>query len=338
MVFVKVRETYDLCTVKNKMTIIGIHTPKTDIIKRNYPGLLMQCRAYRPASCRVAISCASVLPLDPLGVGTANGDVAPEDVFNPILYKAMSNFGMSQLEARIEAMSLSPGSSAGGDVDGSTAMVDVDTTTELDDEFPIYYGLLANSHDWKKANAQSGLEMNGLRPLVYETLYNVGDNSTNSTNLGFYAPGTDGAPTYVTTNVRMIRGNAKTMPFINTTLYSNGTGVDAGWSSNQVANMPKNSELEVPYIKVICGAIIIPPSRLHQLFYRMVVEWDIEFSSIRPLGEITNWTGLAALGTAQHYQNYDYEATKEAVTGSTDTVMDSDTCMVSTNADIKKVM
>ena len=55
MVFVKVRETYDLHTVKNKMTVIGVHTPKPDIIKKNFPGLLMQCRAYRPVSCDIPL-------------------------------------------------------------------------------------------------------------------------------------------------------------------------------------------------------------------------------------------------------------------------------------------
>ena len=104
MVVVKVRETYDLHTTQNKMTVIAIHTPKPDIIKRNYPGLLMQCKMYRPVSADVRVACASVLHLDPLGVGTSPGDVAPEDVFNPILYKAMSNKGMSQLEARINGM------------------------------------------------------------------------------------------------------------------------------------------------------------------------------------------------------------------------------------------
>ena len=171
MVFVKVRETYDLHTVQNKMTIIGIHTPKPDIIKANFPGLLMQCKAYRPVSADVKIACASVLPLDPQGIGLAEGDVAPEDVFNPILYKAISNIGMSQIEARITANSLDATGVApvgGVDVVGQTADVDVDTATAEVDEFPLYYGLLSNAHGWKTANPQSGLQMTNLRPMVFE--------------------------------------------------------------------------------------------------------------------------------------------------------------------------
>lgn len=77
MVFVKVRETYDLHTLQDKMTVIGIHTPGSTIIKQNYPGLLMQCKGYRPVSCDVKLACASMLPLDPQGIGLEEGDVAP---------------------------------------------------------------------------------------------------------------------------------------------------------------------------------------------------------------------------------------------------------------------
>ena len=133
MVFVKVRETYDLHTVRNKMSVIAIHTPKPQILKNNFPGLLMQCKSYRPFSCDVRLACASVLPVDPQGVGLSEGDVAPEDMFNPILYSAMSNFGMSQLEARINLMTASP-SIGGADIDGDTAIVDVDSLTDKPEE------------------------------------------------------------------------------------------------------------------------------------------------------------------------------------------------------------
>lgn len=339
MVFVKVRETYDLHTTKNKMTVIGIHTPKPNIIKANYPGLLMQCRAYRPVSADVRIACASVQPLDPLGVGTSEGDVAPEDVFNPILYKAISNKGMSQLEARITQLVLS--GNAQLDVDGSSASIDVDSTTTVSDEFGIYYGLLSNTHDWKHANPQSGLSMSGLRPLVYEMVYNVGDTSGTS---GSYAY-PDGTGAAQTSNITGIIGKAKEMPFINCTAYSivhspaYANFESAGFPKiTEGGDTPANCEVIVPWINVVCGAIIIPPSRLHELFYRMVVEWTIEFSALRPIGEITDWSGLSSLGNATHYQNYSYSATKEALTGTDETILEKDSCMVSANVDINKVM
>lgn len=343
MVFVKVRETYDLHTVQNKMTVIGIHTPKPDIIKANFPGLLMQCKAYRPASCDVKIACASVLPLDPQGVGLAEGDVAPEDVFNPILYKACSNFGMSQIEARINALVNNQGGvGVTVDVDGQGATVEVDSTTNLTDEFPVYYGLLSNAHGWKHANPQSGLAMKGLKPLVYEVLYNIGDQARskqdNDANVAMGAPAGTILPTGSSASLygQSIRGNAKPLPFINCTGYG-GSATFPGFYTNP-KTLPDNAEQDVPWINCVVGAIIVPPSRLHELFYRMVVEWTIEFTMIRPLSEITNWTGLSAVANLTHYQNYSYEVTKEAVTGSKETILDSDACMVSANVDVKKVM
>lgn len=266
MVVVKVRETYDIHTVQNKMTVIAIHTPKPGIIKRNYPGLLMQCRAYRPISADVRLACASVLPLDPLGVGTAEGDIAPEDVFNPILYKAISNKGMSQLEARINQMNLNTGSLIStSDLDGDTAMVDVDSLTSNSDEFSIYYGLLAETNNWKHANPQAGLSMSNLRPLVYEMVYNFGDtsqvnNSANANSVG--VPGADGNREDMFT--RSILGKAKEFPFLNCTSYSRtangGTaspGFETDWSGAD-RGVPNNAEITVPWLNVVCGAIIVP--------------------------------------------------------------------------------
>lgn len=341
MVFVKVRETYDLHTTRNKMTVIGIHTPKPDILKKNYPGLLMQCKAYRPVSADVRVACASMLPLDPLGVGTAEGDIAPEDVFNPILYKAMSNKGMSQLEARINGIA-----NSAHDVDGSTAFAEVDDFTTKSDEFALYYGLLSNTHDWKHANPQSGLEMKGLRPLVYEMVYNVGDMVDDvydgTSNPKFAFPADDESRSEI--GIRKIVGNAREMPFINCTSYSytpnqSGSYALPGFPDDaDKVRMPPNAEVQIPYLSVVCACIIVPPSRLHELFYRMVVEWTIEFSKIRPIHEITTFDGLERIGNSTHYQNYDYSATKKALTGSDETILDKDACMVSANVDINKVM
>lgn len=341
MVFVKVRETYDLHTIRNKITAIGIHTPSADIIKRNYPGLLMQCKAYRPVSCDVRLACASMLPVDPKGVGLAEGDIAPEDLFNPILYKAVSNFGMSQIEARINAFA---SESAGtDDVRGQTAIVDNDSVTTLSDEFDLYYGMLADTHQWKHANPQTGLSMKGLKPKVFEMLYNVGDNMndgrSNSFDAGnFSAPDADGVFKAVPTSC--FRGNSKPMPFLNCTSYTRAEPPDSTGIAEtgfKPANGIINAEQFVPAPLTYVSAIIVPPSRLHQLFYRMVVEWTLEFSMIRSIGEITNWGGLANVGKTQHYKSYDYSASKTLL-GVENELLENETCMVNTNGEIQKVM
>lgn len=346
MVFVKVRETYDVATVRNKMTVIGIHTPRPDIIKKNFPGLLMQCKAYRPYSCDVRMACASVLPSDPLGVGLAEGDVAPEDLFNPILYKAMTNVGMSQLERRIQLLTqeYTPGSAVGsGDLAGSTANIEVDDFTSASDEFPIYYGLLSNAHGWKHANPQAGLEMKDLVPLVHEIVYNIGDvfvaegANGGSSNAPATAPNDSGYGN-VTLPVSAIRGGTKRMPMIPTSDWDASAQPPPGFPSTESNIVPANSMTNVPFLNVMTACIIVPPSRLHQLFYRMVVEWTIEFSSIRPLAEITDFNGLGLLGSATHFQNYDYSISKKVLTGDDASILDSDQSMVSANVEVKKVM
>lgn len=315
MVFVKIRETYDLHTIRNKISVIGIHTPSSNIIKRTYPGLLMQTRAYRPVSCDVTMACASMLPLDPLGVGTEEGDVAPEDVFNPILYKAVSNKSMSQIEQYIHIMtSDKPGPS-----------IDVDITGITDDDFNLYYGLLSQTHDWKHANPQSGVSMRGLKPLVYEVLENTGTDSNGIIEGGLVAD----IPSV------QFRGSAKPMPFLETTVTGGTIGQLAssqvtGFNQDDPDHVVNNIQLEVPYVKTYCGIVIVPPSRLHELFYRLVCEWTLEFSTIRQISEITSWTGLQHAGMGSHYISYNFSDSKlKEITGMVDT---------SEGTGIKKVM
>lgn len=333
MVFVKVRETYDLHTIKNKMSVIGIHTPNAGIIKRNFPGLLMQCKAYKPVSCDVKLACASVLPLDPLGVGTDAEDVAPEDVFNPLLYKAVSNFSMSQIESFIHA-----------NYAGWTARGDsLDATNDgvLSDDFDLYYGFLSDVHGWKHANPQSGLMMRDLKPLVYEQVYSLGGNGVTDRQgaipqAGQIVPMPDG--TYASVGALSFRGKAKSMPWLNTTtglvasnaLKAVAPGFDFGNSTTDPE--PVNAQTGVPAPKIYCGLIIVPPSKLHELYYRMVVEWTLEFSQIRPLSEITTFAGVAQVGAAQHVIDYDF--------GESKVLTDSDVDLVDTTdgSGIHKVM
>lgn len=312
--FVKVRETYDLHTTRDKMSIIGIHTPNADIIKKNYPGLLMQCKAYRPASCDVKLACASMLPVDPLGVGLAEGDIAPEDMFNPILYKAMSNFGMSNLEKYIESTvgnDWHPGSSVDAEINGILP----DDNPGGYDDFSLYYGLLAQTHEWKHANPQSGLAMASLRPLVYDVVATVGDNAPDnngySSQLSVLDPGDD----YVSASSgivnRQFLGKPKEMPMLNCTTISPSqlSDVPTGFSNTEGgSNVSRNKQLGVPAPKIFVGCIIVPPSRLHQLFYRMVVEWTLEFSMIRSITDITTWRSLCALGDSTHFMSYNFES------------------------------
>lgn len=312
MVFVKVRETYDLHTLQSKMTVIGVHTPSSGIIKRNYPGLLMNCKMYRPVHCDIRLACASMLPLDPLGVGITEGDVAPEDVFNPILYKAVSNKSMSQIEQYINRAN-----DAGWTVRGDSLDSTADGVMPGGDDFDLYYGLLSNTHDWKHASPQAGLSMSKVSPLVYEVLYNLGDNREDNSTNASAAPGINPNGNLETMSQIFFKGKAHPMPLMNCTVPTGtvGSAVGAvlpGFPGSAVASV-SNAQIGVPAPKVMCACICIPPSRLHQLFYRMVVEWTLEFVGLRPLSEIATFAGVAAIGAVQHVQDYDFGDSKMLV-------------------------
>lgn len=189
--------------------------------------------------------------------------------------------------------------------------------------------------------------MRDVVPLVYETLTAMGQNGVSSS--GADAP--QGAPSNIVYGLKpdgsgynlpsghTFRGKPQRMPFINTTTMRPVSldpsitigSANSGFPYTDNTDPPNNFQLGVPAPKVFCSLICIPPSRLHQLFYRMVVEWTVEFTGIRPLSEITSWNGLQIIGNAQHVMDYDFGTSK---------LLTEETELVDTSADsgIKKVM
>lgn len=346
MVKVSVSETYDLSTQTNKMSLIGIHTPDKTLIQKTYPGLCINSKYCKILSQDVVIACASLEPADPLQIGTAPGSIAPEDMFNPILYKAVSNASMSQIEYRMHGL-LAPG--ATNTVHGHQAIVDNDEVTTIADEFPAYYSLLSNRDGFKTANPQHGLEMRGLVPLVFERLDNAGIWSSDQASVASLnntypmlsvntGEGATGLTDKVGITVRSMRGNAKPMPRFPTTILTSASpssdasvvgtdfqynGMGDGFPANEQINMP-----DIPICFTAC--IIVPPSKLHKLYYRMVVRTYLEFSEVRPISEITGFYGLASSVYPDVYYSDYRELSKFADTKTTQVDVKS--------ADIEKIM
>nr|WCR62287.1 MAG: capsid protein [ssDNA virus sp.] len=342
MVFVTVSETYDLSTKANKMTLIGIHTPTKDIIQKTYPGLCLNSKYCRIVKQDVTLACASLMPspIDALGLGP--DDIAPQDLFNPILYKAVSNESMSTLEYRLAGLMQQTGSQLA--IDGSQAVVEDDRVTGLNDEFNVYYSLLANRDGFKAANPQQGLTMKGLVPLVFEKYYNYGNNAIAPAEGSGRPDGiptlTEGLSTPVVKNsmeVQSMRGRAHPMPRFNTTYLTGSTGSTGEssgqeWQSNGMADgFPRNSQVQMPDIlPVYTACIIMPPSARHLLFYRMVVRTTLEFSEIRPIQEVASFGQLS-----YHYAPVVYHSDYTLQSAN----MSSKLGMVDTDgADINKIM
>nr|WCR62198.1 MAG: capsid protein [Smacoviridae sp.] len=340
MVFCTVSETYDLSTKPGKISMIGIHTPTREIIEKTYPGLCMQSKFLRIVKQDVAIACASVLPSDPLSVGFEEGQIAPQDMFNPILYKACSNDSFSTVEARLWGLRISGGTTQA--ITGAMADVVQDRLTgrgtEAVDEFAVYYALLADHDGWKKAHPQQGLNMRDLVPLVFDRWYDNGENAGMSS-------GDSSAPVEHVTGAlansplvrgavasRGMRGRPHPMPKFNTTYVTSVKPSDGSGSlfNGMGSGTPANYQIDVPELTpVYTACILMPPCKQNQFFYRMTVRTLLEFTEIRPITDITAFAAM--VGYADTVYHSDYTNQSKAMTAKLG--------MVDTeSADIEKIM
>lgn len=335
MVIVRVSETYDLSTKIGKMGLVGIHTPTGDLISRMWPGLILQHKKFRFVSCDVAMACASMLPVDPLQVGVEAGSIAPQDMFNPILYKAVSNESMNQFQAWLNIVHQTTGLTGafnqGSVVDVNDPTFVGPTGTPEYDQFSMYYALLADSDGWRKAMPQAGLEMRRLYPLVFQVVSQFGSGPQNSASEadanisvpGLSAPtGEDKSPTSKFGTVssihnRTMRGPSMRMPAIDTTFFVTNTSTDPNLAPVNGMNVdPTLDKVPPAYV----GMIVLPPARQNQLYYRLKVTWTIEFTGLRSAVDISNWANLESIGQFAYGSDYETQsATMSAKTGMVDT-------------------
>lgn len=310
MVVVSLSETYDLSTKVGKVGLLGIHTPGNAALSKLWDGFMKNYRFVRIVGCDVTLACAQTLPADVLQVGEEAGDIAPQDMFNPILYKAVSNDSFNMVLARM--YTLGPvnlngiGSVSVGDLSPESLV-----TTE-EDEFNMYYALLSES-GWKKAMPQSGLAMRGLYPIVHQVLTNFGQMNNPSYNTSSYdndlrkVPlSTDGdALTWNNTYLgKVIKGPSMRYPRMPTMTTIGST-------------IPEMSYQYTPFVKTYVGCVVLPPAKSSRLFYRMKIVWHFEFSEPRPNSEIANLTGLAQFGDAEYTSDYAEQSKKFENVGDT---------------------
>lgn len=352
MVFVRVSETYDLSTKVGKMGFVGIHTPHSRLPLRMWRGLFMQYRKVRYSSCDVALACASMLPADPLQIGVEAGAIAPQDMFNPILYKAVSNDSMNNIQKWLQGQAsktaTSPNFELGSVVDVNDVALGGDTVSQEQ----IYYALLSNSDGWRKAMPQAGLAMNNLRPLVYQVVDNYGiqsdsDSSSIPQSVDEYGdrggtpsilvpPSAGSSSSPVSITPIKLRGRSMPMPAVDTTIFASASDrTSSGGLLTDLMTAAGNADtptlteqvLDIPPAYV--GLIVLPPAKLNQLYYRLKVTWTLEFSGLRSLGEIMDWSALANLGSLAYGTDY---ALQSASMTSLESMVDAE------GADLTKIM
>lgn len=320
---VRITETYDLKTTVGKLGFIGIHTPTGEQVRRLYPGLVKNHRFVRVLNCDVVGACASVLPADPLQVGVTAGAVAPEDMFNPILFKAVSNESFDTIVSRVYGQT---------DVSslGSVNVGENASTDPIQNAFDIYYALLA-SKGWRKSMPQSGFGLKGLVPLAHTVLSNFGNVERPSNKYVLSedgetpepVPDIDGVPSWTAANSVseiasgvLYRGKSVRMPKF--PLHMNAP---ENWDAIPNLNL----------VKTFVACIVVPPARLNEFYYRMRVTWTLRFEEVVPSTEFGGGSALLNTGRVSYGRGYDYTTSKSELASSVDAV---DTVDV----DINKIM
>lgn len=314
------RETYDLSTKENSLGVIGIHTPRGPSLATQYDGLFRNFKYMRFLNCDVKIACASLMPLDPLQVGLEAGEVNPQDIFNPILYTAVSNDYFGRIQSLIYTMgnNEASGPSAQWDdnyIDAYNAVADNPQVSALD----VYYGLLATD-TFGTAMPQQGLSMHGLRPMCHTVAFDKGVSGRATLN------DPEGSVTVANSvengngysDVGIYTTGIVPMPRIPTMVARSGS---AQASQQTPGNIYGNN---LSYVPVYCGMIIMPPAVLQRLYFRMTVTWTIEFSEFRAYQDVRGFSQWASLGQAFHKSDYDTQSAAMTTTAGTVDVMDMD--------------
>lgn len=321
MVTVKITETYDMKTTVNKVGVVGVHTPTTALLRRLYPGLMKNHRYMRFVKCDVVGACASVLPADPLQVGVTNGQVAPEDMFNPILYTAVTNSSFDTLIARVNALS---------DVNvlESVASGNLAPNMSAENNFKIYYALLSENGKFRKSMPQTGFAIKGLVPLAHTLVSTFGNVGSIANEHALAEDGENSVPipeldiptlndgwSDSSKESVMFRGKSVKMPRF--PIHTARENYDA---------VPNPA---IPNTMVL--AMILPPAKLHEFYYRMRVTWTIRFEKIISALEIDGTSSFLDAGNYAHGQNYTYTSSKAEMENVTD-MLDG------TDVEISKIM
>lgn len=290
---VSMMETYDLSTAVGKMGLIAIRTPNLQYIDKKWPGFVRNFKYVRVNSANVQVACAQMLPADPLQVGFEPGQVAPQDMFNPILYRTVSNDSWNGLVNRIYAFA--SGNSLSGSVAGIQNM-DAFPSAPSGQSTNVYYTLLSEN-GWRKAHPQQGLSVRNVRPLVWTLLHTLGAplqgsaqlSAPGSDAIGISNAGTEGAT--IQGAGSYLKGHAQPMPRVPTVISVSDT-VDNGL-------VPLLGYIPTCY----CLAIVTPPATQSLMYFRLVVVWDIEFIEPRSDAELGLLRTVNGIAPWVHYEN-----------------------------------
>lgn len=310
-------ETYDLQTQRGKLGCIAVHTPTLESVNKKYPNLAQNFKSISYDGCNIVMACASTLPADPAGIGFESGQVAPEDMFNPFLHRAVSNESFNTIRNRMLTLSGDGQAPYGSPIDmvDSTDNLFVGQTSEQNKQ--MYYGLLA-SGGWRKAMPQQGIMVKGLYPIAYRVLDTYG---------GYpYGPVTEqaagidsGLPDVLEKDTRVsVTGGSTPSAFIEA---PRSPGVIKGRPvkmpsfplHNYSVNSSGGTSMKEPPTTYVWMMVTPPASDSGVLwYYRMRVTWRVTLHTLTSAMEYALASGLRNLGTTTYTSGFTVPESKGA--------------------------
>ncbi|AKV57234.1 cap protein [Rat associated porprismacovirus 1] len=206
MVSASISEIYDLSTTVGQGTVLKIHTPTGNNVRRHLLGYFLQYKKFRYVGAKVTLVPASTLPADPLQLSYAAGEptIDPRDMVNPILWRhyhgeAMLTDPLARTFPEPYGSEINPGTS---EIIG-TSIDRQDYTSGAGDINQIYPMCLMDP-SFRKAGVQSGFST-FVKPYVYKL-------ATNAQLLpmrGFTTPSSGAAYTWNTNKIEPTIGGTQ---------------------------------------------------------------------------------------------------------------------------------
>lgn len=94
-----IMEIYDMNTHIGKLGLIGVHTPRYDLLFKHLFGFFVQYKRWKYNGATISLVPAAQLPSDVAGVSLEAGSqtVDPRDLFNPILHKGFTGESLGSI-------------------------------------------------------------------------------------------------------------------------------------------------------------------------------------------------------------------------------------------------
>ncbi len=220
MVSASISEIYDLSTTVGQGTVLKIHTPTGNNVKRHLLGYFLQYKKFRYVGAKVTLVPASTLPADPLQLSYEAGEptIDPRDMVNPILWRhyhgeAMLTDPLARTFPEPYGSEINPGTS---EIIG-TSVDRQDYTSGAGDINQIYPMCLMDP-SFRKAGVQSGFST-FVKPYVYKL-------ATNGQLLpmrGFTTPSTGAEYTWNTNKIEPTLGGTQESYFVDPMLSDDNT-------------------------------------------------------------------------------------------------------------------